>query len=280
MRARLRRHWPEYVMEAAGLGLFLIAAAAFATVIHHPASPLRQTIVDPILRRALMGGAMGLTAIALIYSPIGARSGAHLNPATTLMFYRLGRIDAADAVAYGAAHFAGALAGIAIAAALLGPWIASADVNYVATRPGTWGDGVAFVAEAVMTFLLMSMVLRVSNHPRWSRRTGLAVGLVIALYITVADPLSGMSLNPARSFGPALFAGTTSSLWIYFTAPPLGMLLAAEVYTRRAGRRVFCAKLNHHGRGRCIFLCRFDEMPPSPASIPIGSDRTAPARSS
>jgi aquaporin Z len=269
MPTPLRAHWPEYVMEAAGLGLFMLSAAGFATLIHHPSSPVRQHVADPALRRLLMGAAMGVTAMALIYSPIGARSGAHLNPATTVTFYRLGRVRRADAFGYIAAQFAGGLIGIALAARLLSPWIGAPEVNYVATVPGAWGAGVAFLAEAAITFLLMTMVLHASAHRRWSRYTGVLVGLTVAAYITLEDPLSGMSMNPARSFGPALFAGTTASLWIYFVAPPLGMLLAAEAFVRRAGAgRVFCAKLHHHNRARCIFDCRFGELLQERAAAP------------
>ncbi|MEW6321693.1 MAG: aquaporin [Acidobacteriota bacterium] len=256
---RVRAHWPEYLAEAAGLGLFMIAAGAFASIIHHPASPVRLAVADPVARRGLMGLAMGLTAVALIYSPLGGRSGAHINPATTLTFLRLGRVHPADAAAYIAAQFAGGLAGIAVAAALLSPWIAG--VNYVATVPGMWGQVAAFGGELVITYVLMTVVLRVSNHRRLSRYTGLAVGCMVAVYITVEDPVSGMSMNPARSFGPALLAGTAGTLWIYFLAPPLGMLLAAETYVRTRGlSRVFCAKLHHHSAHRCIFRCRFHEI--------------------
>jgi aquaporin Z len=259
MLARFRCHWPEYVMEAAGLGLFMLSASVFALLVHHPDGPVQPYVGDPLLRRMLMGAAMGLTAIALIYSPIGARSGAHINPATTLTFFRLGRVHAADAAGYIASQFVGGLLGISVAAALLAPWIA--DVRYVATRPGPWGPGAAFGAEVVITFLLMSVVLRVSNHPRWSRWTGVMVGSLVAVYITVEDPISGMSMNPARSFGPALYDGSMATLWIYFLAPPVGMLLAAELYVRQAGlARVFCAKLHHHTSARCIFECRFEEL--------------------
>jgi aquaporin Z len=253
--ARLRRHWPEYAMEAIGLGGFMIAAAAFASLLHHPDSPVRQAVEDPVARRALMGLAMGATAAGLIYSPIGARSGAHVNPATTLTFLRLGRIHPVDAGAYVLAQFAGALAGVAAAAVVFAPWIASPAVNYVATLPGPWGGGVAFAAEAAIACLLMTVVLHLTRDARLARYTGLAVGALVALYITVEDPLSGMSLNPARSSGPALAVGRLDTLWIYGVAPPLGMLLAAEIFVR-GGREARCAKLHHRRGVRCIFHCR------------------------
>ena len=263
MTRRLREHWPEYLMEAAGLGLFMIAAAAGATLLEHPASPIRQHLASPLARRALMGLAMGATSIALVYSPMGARSGAHLNPATTLTFYRLGRVHRIDAIAYALAHFAGALAGIVLAAALLGSSIAVPTVRYVATLPGPWGELPAFIAELFIAFLLMTLVLHVSNHVRWSRYTGLCAGALVALYITIEAPISGMSLNPARSFGPALLAHELRSLWIYVVAPVAGMLLAAEAFLRARGlNAVVCAKLHHHTAARCIFNCRFGAQQP------------------
>jgi aquaporin Z len=251
---RLRGHWPEYVMEAIGLGLFMIAAAGCASLLQHPASPVRHAIEDGFTRRVLMGLAMGATATALIYSPLGARSGAHINPATTLAFLRLGRIHPVDAAAYIVAQFVGGAAGITVAALLLQPWIAAPSVNYVATLPGAAGSMAAFAAEATIAFLLISIVLALGAHARWAPRTGLAVGLVVALFIAVEDPLSGMSMNPARSLGPALYAAQANTLWIYFLAPPLGMLLAAEAFLRRTRPRAAgCAKLHHPTHVRCIF---------------------------
>src|ERR1041384_854241 len=190
----LRNHWPEYVIEGACLGLFMISAFTFATILEHPASPLHRALPHPLLRRFLMGLAMGGTAIAIIYSRWGKRSGAHINPSTTLTFFRLGKIDKWDALFYVAAQFLGGSVG-AISAAVL-----------------------------------------------------------VAIYITVEAPLSGMSMNPARTFASAVPAHHWAYLWIYFVGPVLGMICAAEVYLRtRGATHVLCAKLHHENAQCCIF---------------------------
>lgn len=252
MASALRRHWPEYLMEAFGLGAFMLSASGFGVLLEHPDSPLHQALASASLRRLLMGLAMGATAIALIYSPWGRQSGAHYNPAVTLTFLRLGRVRRTDAAGYVLAQFAGGIAGLQLAAALLRPALGDPPVHYVATVPGGYGWPAALAAEVAITFLLMTVVLEVSSRPRWERYTGCCAGALVAAYITLEAPISGMSMNPARSLSSALPAGEWRSLWIYFLAPPLGMLAAAELYLRRKGRP-HCAKLQHAGARRCIF---------------------------
>ncbi len=263
----LRRNWPEYLIEGACIGIFMISAASFAVLFEHPASPLRAAIDAPIWRRALMGVAMGLTACALIYSPWGQRSGAHMNPATTLTFLRLGKVAPVDALFYASAQFAGALIGLAVAALAIGAPIAAPEVRYVATQPGppdTAGLAAAFAAEFAITLLLMLAVLYASNTPRLARYTGCVVACLVALYIALEAPISGMSMNPARSLAPALVASLWDALWIYFAAPILGMLAAAEIHLRLGAKRpVRCAKLHHTSRQRCIFRCGY-----APAAAP------------
>jgi aquaporin Z len=256
--AALAHHWPEYLIEAAGLGLFMVSACLFATLLEHPGSPVRQAVTSPVLRRIPMGLAMGLTAVALVYSPWGQRSGAHFNPSVTLAFWRLGRVRRWDAVFYAAAQFAGAIAGVGVAAALVGARLAHPAVNHAATVPGPLGAGVAFAAELLMTFGLMTVVLRVSSRPDLNRLTGLCAGALVAAYIVVEAPLSGMSLNAARTVGSALPARTWTALWVYLAAPLLGMLAAAQVHvTTRGAGAVPCAKLHHANRQRCIFACEY-----------------------
>ena len=249
-------HWPEYLIEAGALGTFMVSAAAFAAVLYYRASPVAALVSNELVRRGFMGLAMGATAVGIIYSPWGQRSGAHMNPAVTLTFFRLGKVARRDLIGYSLAQFAGAIVGLSVAAAVLHGIISDPSVNYLTTTPGTSGDAVAFLAEAAISFALMLTVLTVSNHRRWAPFTGLCAGLLVWTYILVEAPLSGMSMNPARTFGSALLARDYPGLWIYFTAPPLGMLLAAELFTRRYGvQRVLCAKLHHPQATPCIFGC-------------------------
>lgn len=255
MRKALREHWPEYLMEAAGLGLFMVSACVFAILLFHPASPVGALPGGVLARRALMGLAMAGTAITLIYSPWGKQSGAHLNPAVTLTFFRLGKVRAWDAVFYVVAQCLGGVAGVLVVAAAARPFVADPTVNYVVTVPGSAGTGVAFVAELGIAFCLMIVVLTVSNTTRLAPFTGLCAGALVATYITLEAPLSGMSMNPARTLASAVPAATWRAFWIYLTAPLLGMLLAAEVHVHGTRRPVVCAKLQHDGAHRCIFRC-------------------------
>jgi aquaporin Z len=260
MRA-LREHWPEYLCEAAELGLFMISAGLFTILLHHPGSPAFSLVSSEFTRRMLTGIAMGSTAIALVFSPLGKRSGAHFNPAVTLTFWRLGKVRNWDAVFYIVAQFVGGIAGVFAVALFVQEAISHPTVNYAATLPGMRGVVVAFIAEFLIAFVLMSVVLRVSNTPHIARYTGLFAGALVATYITLESPLSGMSMNPARTFSSAFAARFWSALWVYFAAPPLGMLAAAELYKRTRGlSRVYCAKYHHRNTQRCIFNCEFDRM--------------------
>jgi aquaporin Z len=250
----LKKHWPEYLMEAAELGLFMISACGFGVLLEHPGSPVQQALPNPFMRRILMGLAMGLTAISIVYSPWGKQSGAHFNPSVTLTFWRLGKVTRHDAIFYIIAQFAGGIAGVLLSAAVLGNLLANPAVNYVATVPGSNGSLVAFIAEVVITFILMTVILYISNDPRIASLTGICAGALVATYITFEAPLSGMSMNPARTFGSALPAQVWTAVWIYFTAPLLGMLAAAQVYvTMKSSAAVACAKFHHQNSKRCIF---------------------------
>src|SRR5712691_2828712 len=252
--ASLRLHWPEYLMEASLLGAFMVSACVFGVLYGFPQSPVRQAISSDFLRGLLGGLSMGLTAIAIFYSPWGKQSGAHINPSVTLTFLRLGKIKFWDALFYIASQFVGAVLGVLLVAQFLRQEVSHPAVRYVVTTPGPRGPWVAFAAEFIIATGMMSAVLYFSNHHRLAKHTGLFASMLVATYITFEAPFSGMSMNPARSFGSAFPSGIWDHFWIYLTAPLLGMLTASELYLWRKGRQaVKCCKLHHDNNKRCIF---------------------------
>ena len=172
-----------------------------------------------------MGIAMGITAIFIIRSPMGKRSGAHFNPAITLTYFRLGKIDAWDAIFYVVFQFLGGVFGVAVSALLLGKSLADPAVDYAVTAPGRYGTAAAFFAELFMATVLMGVVLWLSNRPSVANLTSYFVGILIALDVLFFAPVSGFSINPARTTGSAVFADVWTAEWLYFIAPLLGMMI-------------------------------------------------------
>ena len=156
------------------------------------------------------------------------------------------------------AQFAGGALGVLAVLAVFGAIFADPPVFYVATTLGAGGIAAALLAEAAISFGLMIMILFATNTPGLMRLTGVFAGCLVALYITFEAPLSGMSMNPARTLASALPGGLWQGLWLYFVGPAAGMLLGVEVYRRiRHTSDVVCAKLNHHTHRRCIFRCGY-----------------------
>src|SRR6266542_1870888 len=141
----LKEHWPEYLCEAAELGLFMISAGLFTILLWYPKSPVPTIIPSEFVRRMLTGIAMGSTAIVLIFSPLGKRSGAHVNPAVTLTFWRLGKVKNWDAMFYIIAQFIGGIAGVFVVALVARAMLSHPTVKYVATLPCPHGMAIAFI---------------------------------------------------------------------------------------------------------------------------------------
>jgi aquaporin Z len=257
----LRFHSPEYLMEAAEVALYLFFTCIFAGLLLNPTSPVGIMVHSVVERRVLMGLAVGATVTAIVMTPWGKQSGGHFNPALTIAFYRLGKLYSGDAFFYVIGQFSGAITGVCMARFLLTDLIGPGEVKYAVTRPGIRGSAVAFIGELTISIILMSTILVASNREALARYTPYFVGLLYAIFITLESPISGMSMNPARSFAPALHASYWHALWLYFLAPSLGMLLAAEGFLRaRGGVPPFCAKLHHANNKRCIF--RHGPSPP------------------
>lgn len=251
MLETIRKNGSLYLIEAWALGTFMVVASLVVIVVENPDLPVRATIPSPLLRRAIIGVCMGLTAVGLIYSPWGKLSGAHLNPAVTLAQWRLNRITTTNMVFYIVAQFVGGSLGVGLVHTLLPDYIAHSSVNYVSTVPGETGVWVALGFEFGMAFCLLTMVLALSNSKWLSMYTGYFVGVAVALYITFEAPFSGMSINPARTVSSAIWANVWTAVWIYFAGPIAGMTLAGWLYRLRYRRRYGeCRSLKMHLSGQ------------------------------
>jgi aquaporin Z len=205
------RNHNQYIAEA--LGTFALVFAGCGAI-----------VVD-----GLYGGQIGHVGVSLVFGlvvmsviyAVGNISGAHINPAVTLGFYFSGRMEKRLVPAYLVSQLLGGI----LAAAVL--WLLfPAHETLGATLPASDAWRV-FLLEVLLSFFLMFVILNVSTgHKEQGIMAGVAIGGTVALEALFAGPVSGASMNPARSFGPALLSGQLESVWIYLTAPVLGMLLA------------------------------------------------------
>ena len=258
LTSALKRHWRIYVDEGVELAIFMISACFFTVWLFDPASSALHLLPSSALRRLLMGISMGATAILIIRSPMGKRSGAHFNPAITLTYFRLGKIDRWDDGFYVVSQFIGGICGVGLSALCLRSSLAVPTVDYAVTIPGLGGTTGAFCAEYFMAALLMLVVLWFSNRPPLAQYTSYLVGVLIVFYVFVFAPVSGFSINPARTTGSAVFASVWTAVWLYFVAPVFGMMTSAEIYLRIYGiENVLCAKLHPDPSYSCPFLCHF-----------------------
>ncbi len=261
MAEAIGAHWREYLMEGTEIGSLMLSTCIFGTLLYGNDSPLRHLALSRGVRPLLMGTAIAMTTFLIIRSPFGRRSGAHFNPAVTLAFLWLRRIHRWDAVCYVLAQFLGAVVGVLVARQLLGVHLSSAPVRYLVTVPGIYGRAIAFVAEFVLAGLLMGIVLYASNHRLLARFSPIFVALLTVFYFALCSSISGFSVNPARTFSSALFAWIWEGIWIYFSAPCLGMLMSAAMYIKGMGpNRVYCAKVFHDRHSPCPFPCHFDRL--------------------
>lgn len=207
---------PRYLAEA--LGTFCLVFAGTGAVIVNQVTGGQVTGLG-------ISFVFGLVVLAMIYT-VGHISGAHLNPAVTLAFFSAGRHSAKETVPYVIAQLIGAVA-------------ASVTLNFIfygqqttlgATLPaGAWPQ--SFALEFFLTFMLMFVIMGVAHDDRAEGlMAGVAIGSMIALEAILGGPVSGGSMNPARSFAPALISGNFQWHWIYWAAPILGSVAGAWMY--------------------------------------------------
>jgi aquaporin Z len=251
----MKNHLPEYFAEFLGTAIMMTVGIGAVTLMWSQGSVMRELIPSDPLRRLLTGIMFASGGTAVVLSPLGQRSGGHLNPAVTLAFWWKGQVTTADALAYVVAQVLGAMLGVYVVAAVAGP--AARSVQLGLTLPGAgYSTMFAFGAEALITFLLVFLIVYCVNNQRVARKTPYLAGALVAFLVFVEAPVSGTSLNPARSLAPALLTRVYSDQWLYLLAPSLGAVVAVMLFSHLFGRdkRAGCAKLFHTERYKCIFM--------------------------
>jgi aquaporin Z len=227
-----QHNYKLYLMEALGLAIFMCSACFFGGQLWHTGAYLNTIIAGDMGRNLVMGTAMGLTALFIFYSPLTAPSGSHINPAVSLVQLYLGNLSKLNFVCYTIFQFAGGTAAVYLMAFLMKQTLTDVPVNYVVTVPGNSVSVLkAALCEAVTAFIMMTMVLNVSNS-RLKKYTRVFAALLVFVYVNIAGPVSGFGMNPARSFASALPSGIYTAFWIYILFPVAGMFAAAVLYKK------------------------------------------------
>ncbi len=220
----MKSYWEQSIAEAIGtLALVFIGAGSVSVLAPQAGS-------GAVIGIALAHGLV----LAIMVSNLAHISGGHFNPAVTVGAWVAGRIETLRGLVYVASQLIGAAAGAALLRWALPERLwrqTSLGATLVDRRTGI-GSGQAILLEAVLTFFLVFTVFAAAIDDRGAFRSiaGLSIGLVLTFDILVGGPLTGASMNPARTFGPALVSGTWTDFWLYVAGPLLGSVLAAAVY--------------------------------------------------
>ena len=209
------------------------------------ASPISRALPGIHLELLVVGLAVGLLLAGLILSPLGKASGGHLNPAISLAMWRFGVFPGRGVLPYWAAQLGGSLLGVLLARIAWGPAVARAPVAYSALRPAPgWSNAALFPAETASMAVIILLVGVFLSAPRLAPRVPWLVGGLIGAAIAGLGTVTGGSVNPARQFGPAVFAGQFGFLATYLLAPLVGAVVAAWLLGRFHRREVLTHRLS------------------------------------
>ena len=249
-----RLHWFEYGAELVGTAFLLFAGVSAVVFDFGAGSPLVSVVPDKSVRLLITGLLFAGSSSLVAISPLGKLSGGHINPAVTLAFWAQGKMHPFDLGGYILGQFLGAITGTLLVVLL---WRGkAASVGDGATIPGAgyplWA---VFLVEVSLTFLLVLCIFFFVSSSRLMRWTPLMVWILLAMMVWLAAPISGTSLNPARSFGPALVSWSWHEQWLYWVAPPMGALLAVGAFRLLAisERDILTGKLFHVPHYRSVF---------------------------
>lgn len=260
---------PEYVAEFLGTACMVFFGLSAVVFDFAAGLPMERWIPDHSTRLLITGLCFAATGSLVAISPLGRLSGAHINPSVSLAFLLLGKMTFRDFAGYVIAQMLGGIAG---AAMLEGVWKKHAiSVHNGMTIPNpAWPLWEVFAFEVWLTGLLVLLIFIFVSNRRLMRWTPLMTWILVAMMVWLEAPISGTSLNPARSFGPALISGSWTNQWLYLVAPPLGGVLGFLAFRlgAQAGREVLTGKLFHAPNYRTLFKCApVTPRAASPASL-------------
>lgn len=221
----------KYIAEFIGTLVLVVFGCGSAVAANTLLGNAGQGSVPLAFSTLLIAFAFGLSIVAMAYS-IGNISGCHINPAVSLAMFISKKLDAKDFGGYLAAQFAGGIAGAAILVVIFGSNASLGTNGFGEASALGVNAGIAFLVEVILTFVFITAILGVTSKTENASTTGLVIGLSLTLVHILGIPFTGTSVNPARSFGPALLAGgaALSQVWVFILAPLVGAALAAVVY--------------------------------------------------
>ncbi|MGB6772148.1 MAG: aquaporin [Candidatus Dormiibacterota bacterium] len=238
-------HWRVWMAEGLGTCILVLGGLSAVCLNFGTGSPMLHLLPSPSVRLLITGLLFAGTGSLVAISPLGRLSGAHLNPSVTIAFWSSGHVSRPDLLGYLGSQILGALVGAGILRLSWGRMAVSVGDGRTSPHPGV-SVAAAIGIEALLTAILILTIFAFTSWSRSARWTPLALWLVIALLVWRGAPYTGCSMNPARSLGPDVISGVYGSLWIYLVAPPLGALVAAQLFLRMPLRpRPVTAKLYH-----------------------------------
>ena len=237
-----RVRWRLFFSELAGTALLVLGGLSVVIFMFGAGSPMAQLIPNEHVRTAVTAFLFGTIGSTIALSPIGKESGAHINPAVTLGFWLMRKLDARAASGYVIAQMLGA----AVGALPLIAWDSMGrSIAFGATIPGKdYSNAIVILGEALTTFALIATLCVFLGFRQLRRYTPLVIPFLYAVMVPLEAHISGTSTNPARSFGPALISGRWDGWWIYWVGPIIGTIAAIVIFSRFA-MRIEVAKLYH-----------------------------------
>ena len=231
-----------FISEFIGTALLLLAGLSIVIFMFGSGSPMANLIPNVKVRQMITGFLFGSVGASIALSDIGKVSGAHINPAVTMVFWLFRKLEGRLAITYILAQLTGAIAGCLplIIWGQLGR-----SINFGGTTPGTYYTvGQAFLGEIITTFIMVLLLIVFIGFRQIRQYTPYMFPILYAIMVPLEADISGISTNPARSFGPAVITGEWSTFWIYLIGPVTGALLASLAGSMLA-KRITIAKLYH-----------------------------------